>query len=189
LKDCICWRVLENNSSDGTSRPKAKGGFPEIWWVTTKRFPWKIRKQSFRSCACKKWKWPLCFDDKSGVRTFCNSNHCFNLGLKIYFFSKKTKEVEKNITKSQMTYVLGNPTSEKPNVIVKDFGQKNEEMQKKIEDAEKQLVFMFFFLIRVKFKHCSWKSQKKETNINKRSIKWWLMDRQEMTWKKVNDQW
>jgi len=46
-------------------------------------------------------------------------------------FPKKTKENEKNITKSQMTYILGNPTSEKPNTIVKNFGQKNEEMRRK----------------------------------------------------------
>jgi len=52
---------------------------------------------------------------------------------------KKAKE-EKN-EKSQVSYVLGNPNPEKGNISAKDFNQKNEEVQRKIEETEKLLVF------------------------------------------------
>ena len=53
---------------------------------------------------------------------------------------KKTKE-EKNVNKSPVSYVLGNPNPEKVNISGKDFNQKNEEVQRKIEETEKLLVF------------------------------------------------
>lgn len=43
--------------------------------------------------------------------------------------------------KSQVSYVLGNPSSEKGGSS-KDFNQKSDEMQRKIEDTEKLLVFI-----------------------------------------------
>ena len=56
----------------------------------------------------------------------------------IYFLQKLREE--KNLNKGQVSYVLSNPIPEKTATLNKDFNQKNEDMQRKIDETEKLLV-------------------------------------------------